>query len=335
MDVGDVVRVTGFARERFNLTTLNGSNSNNAPVTAITDCNRTESISPTDVTMPFSGPTAPERYEGMLVRFPQRLVIAEYFNYDQFGELVLGLPLDGETRPFTPTAVEEPGAAANARLTANSLRRITLDDGVSTSNPSTLRHPNGAAFSLTNGFRGGDTVQNTVGVLGFDFSLYRILPTAPADYTAVNPRPTVPEPVGGTLRAAAMNTLNFFITGDYPAGNPLDNKCGPAQQRRVPWTRRRPAGRVQAAAGQAARGGRRCRTPTSSASTRSRTRPGVDPLNDPAGGIVPGVNAIMGAGTYASIDTGTIGTDAIRVGLIYKPGERHAGRALQGADLGR
>ena len=26
-----------------------------------------------------------------------------------------------------------------------------------------------------------------------------------------------------------MNTLNFFITGDYPTGNPLDNKCGPAQ----------------------------------------------------------------------------------------------------------
>ena len=53
----------------------------------------------------------------MLVRFPQSLVIAEYFNYDQFGELVLALPLAGESRPFTPTAIEEPGAAANARMT--------------------------------------------------------------------------------------------------------------------------------------------------------------------------------------------------------------------------
>ena len=46
----------------------------------------------------------------MLVRFPQALVIAEYFNYERFGEIVLALPLDGETRPFTATAIDEPGA---------------------------------------------------------------------------------------------------------------------------------------------------------------------------------------------------------------------------------
>ena len=72
-------------------------------------------------------------------------------------------------------------------------------------------------------------MQNTVGVLGFDFSLYRIYPTGPADYTAVNPRPAAPAPVGGTLRVAAMNTLNFFLTLDYPTGDPRDNMCGPAQ----------------------------------------------------------------------------------------------------------
>ena len=26
-----------------------------------------------------------------------------------------------------------------------------------------------------------------------------------------------------------MNTLNFFVTLDYPTGDPLDNKCGPLQ----------------------------------------------------------------------------------------------------------
>jgi len=98
----------------------------------------------------------------MLVRFPQSLVISEYFNYDQFGELVLALPLDGESRPFSPTSIEEPGAAANARMTANTLRRITLDDTLGGSNPSVLRHPNGSPFSLPNGFRGGDRVQNAV-----------------------------------------------------------------------------------------------------------------------------------------------------------------------------
>jgi hypothetical protein len=34
---------------------------------------------------------------------------------------------------------------------------------------------------------------------------------------------------------------------------------------------------------------------------------------------VAGLNAMLGAGTYAYIDTGVIGTDAIRVGIIYKP----------------
>jgi len=24
-----------------------------------------------------------------------------------------------------------------------------------------------------------------------------------------------------------MNTLNYFLTADYPTGDPLDNKCGP------------------------------------------------------------------------------------------------------------
>ena len=53
-------------------------------------------------------PTDPERYEGMLVRFPQSLVISEYFNYDRFGEIVLAQPLVGESRPYTGTAIDEP-----------------------------------------------------------------------------------------------------------------------------------------------------------------------------------------------------------------------------------
>ena len=71
------------------------------------------------MTLPFASADYPERYEGMLVRFPQSLVISEYFNYDRFGEIVLAQPLAGETRPFSGTAIDEPGAAANARTAAN------------------------------------------------------------------------------------------------------------------------------------------------------------------------------------------------------------------------
>ena len=223
VSVGQVVRVTGYARERFNQTTLNGSNSNSSSVLAsnIVQCG-SGSAPVTDVYMPFTSADEPERFEGMLVRFPQPLVIAEYFNYDRFGEIVIALPLDDETRPFTGTAIDEPGAPANARTLANSLRRITLDDAVSAQNPVSLRHPNGDPFSLTNRFRGGDTVQNTVGVLGFDFNLYRIFPTGPADYVAANPRPAQPEDVGGRLKVVSMNTLNYFLDPMIRQVYPLD-----------------------------------------------------------------------------------------------------------------
>jgi len=316
---GQVVRITGYARERFNQTTINGSNSNTAAVPAanIINCG-TGSVAAADVMMPFTDSNYPERYEGMLVRFPQSLVIAEYFNYDRFGEIVLALPLDGETRPFTGTAIDEPGTPANARTLGNSLRRITLDDANSAQNPSVLRHPNGQPFSLENRFRGGDTVQNAVGVLGFDFSLYRIVPTGAADYTAANPRPAAPEPVGGSLRVAAMNTLNFFLTLDTTASDTGPGPCGGNQNldcrgadadQPSEFTRQRDKLLVALAGLDADIIGL----------NELENTPGVEPLADPTNGIVAGLNAMLGAGTYSYIDTGVIGTDAIRVGMIYKP----------------
>jgi len=311
--IGDLVTVTGFARERFNQTTINGSNTNTAAVPAgdIALCG-TASVTPTDVELPFADASTPERYEGMAVRCPQPLVISEYFNYDRFGELVLALPLDGEPRPFTGTALEQPGAAANARSLANSLRRITLDDAQSAQNPVRLRHPNGDAFSLTNRFRGGDTVQDTVGVLGFDFSLYRIFPTGPAKYTAANPRPATPEPVGGHLKVAAMNTLNFFVTldalDDDTTDVPGDNVCGGnanldcrgadlSQPQEFDRQRDKLLTALSGLDGDVI------------GLNELENTPGVEPLESITSGM-PG---------YDFVDTGTIGTDAIKVGLIYRP----------------
>ena len=136
VSAGQLVRVTGFARERFGQTALDGSDSNSAAVPAgnIVNC-RTGATTPTTVTMPFASPTSPEAFQGMSVRLPQALVISEYFNYDRFGELVLALPLPGEARLFTPTLLVEPAAPAQARAAAYNLRRITLDDGLGVQNP--------------------------------------------------------------------------------------------------------------------------------------------------------------------------------------------------------
>lgn len=319
VNAGDVVRVTASARERFNMTALNGSNDNAAAVPAgnIVNCG-SGTVAVTDVSMPFASTTFLERYEGMYVRFPQSLVISEYFNYDQFGEIVLALPLAGEPRPFSGTAIDEPGSAANARTLANSLRRITLDDGKGGSNPSFLRHPNGAAFALDNLFRGGDQVQNAIGVLSFDFNLYRIIPTAPANYTSVNPRPVAPEPVGGSLRVAAMNALNFFLTldttasdsGGGPCGGNANLDCRGADSSQPDEFPRQRTKLLAALAGLDA---------DVIGLNELENTPGVDPLGDPTNGIVAGLNAQFGPGTYSYINTGVIGTDAIRVGLIYRP----------------
>jgi uncharacterized protein len=306
---GQVVWVKGFARERFDQTTINGSDSNSSAVPAanIVNCG-TGSVTATDVTMPFTNADFLERFEGMLVRFPQDLVIAEYFNYERFGEMVIALPLDGEARPFTGTSIDEPGAPANARTLANSLRRITLDDGLGTQNPATLRHPNGATFDLTNRFRGGDTVANTIGVLGYDFGLYRIQPTGGADYTSVNPRPAAPEAVGGTIRVAAMNTLNFFVTldttandsGSGPCGGNANLDCrGADADQPLEFTRQRD----------------KLLTALSGLNSdiiglnELENTPNVEPLASITSGM-PG---------YDYINTGTIGTDAIKVGIIYRP----------------
>jgi predicted extracellular nuclease len=315
---GDVVRVTGFARERFNMTAINGANDNTAATTDIVACGTAAAPTPVDVTLPFASTTFAERYEGMRVRLPQALVIAEYFNYDQFGEIVLAKPLNDEDRPYTPTSVVEPGGPAIARAAANLLSRITLDDGIGASNPPSLRHPNGSPFSLTNRFRGGDTVANTVGVLSFDFSLYRIMPTAPATYTAVNPRPTAPDPVGGTIRAAAMNTLNFFLTldttasdsGSGPCGGNANLDCRGADSSQPDEFSRQRNKLLQALIGLDA---------DVIGLNEIENTPGVSPLGDPTNGIVAGLNAHFGPGTYDFIDTGVIGTDAIRVGMIYRP----------------
>ena len=318
-NVGDSVRVTGFARERFSITTLNGSNSDSSGVTDIEVCSTGNTLpGPTDLTLPFASATQAEQWEGMYVTFTQTLVIAEYFNYDRFGEIVLAKPIGAETRPFTPTSIEEPGSAAyTVRSATNLLSRITLDDTLGPQNPAILRHPNGSPFSLTNYFRGGDTVTNTIGVLTYEFTSYRIQPTAGATYNAVNPRPSAPADTAGRLTVAAQNTLNFFITADYPTGNINDNKCGPANNvecrgwdsdQATEFTRQRDKLLATLVGLDADVIGL----------NEIENSTGVDPLGDPTNGIVAGLNAILGAGTYAAIDTGTIGTDAIKVGLIYR-----------------
>jgi len=210
---GDVVTVTGQVWEQFGETRIRN-------VSALTfGDNDSSLVTATEVALPVSAIADFERWEGMLVTFPQDLYITEFFNYDRFGEMVLAT-----SRQYQGTHQAEPGAAANAVAAANALARITLDDTLNVQNPSSLRHPDGGAFALNHAFRGGDILQGVEGVLGFAFGRYRIHPTAGATYLPENQRPTTPDPIDGDLRVASFNVLNFFTTLDTTSGS---GPCGP------------------------------------------------------------------------------------------------------------
>jgi predicted extracellular nuclease len=296
VSVGDAVRVRGSVSEYYGLTEIGASQ--------IWVCSSGNSIAPTVLSLPVTSVDDFEAYEGMLVTFPQALIISEYFNFDRYGEIVLT-----SQRHLTPTAEFEPGVPSIQAAADFLLDKITLDDGRSVQNPDPAIHPNGSIFDLNNLFRGGDTVANVTGVMDYNFDLYRIQPTQGADYTPVNPRPTEPEVVGGTLKVVSMNTLNYFSTIDQGTSYWI---CGPAQNQECrgadtfdEFTRQRD--KIIAAI-----------------SVMNADVIGLleieNNINDEAvQNLVDGLNTALGAGTYDYIHTGVIGTDAIKVAMIYKP----------------
>lgn len=298
--VGDHVRVEGTVTEYV---TSSGASSmtelsnNTVAVCAVPAAMPTAA----EVTLPVASLSDFERYEGMLVTLPQNLAIVEFFNFDRFGEIVLATD-----RQYTPTAVVEPGPAAVALAATNALARITLDDGRSVQNPDPAIHPNGSIFDLTNTFRGGDLVQGATGVMDDTFGLYRIQPVQGANYTSVNPRTAVPDAVGGSLKVASFNVLNYFNGDGMGGGFPTSRGADDLNE----FTRQRD--KIIAAL---------VAIDADVVGLMEIENDGYDQFGAIAD-LVNGLNDATAPGTYAYIDPGVpvIGTDEIAVGLIYKPG---------------
>ncbi|MCP4427888.1 MAG: ExeM/NucH family extracellular endonuclease [Chloroflexi bacterium] len=279
--VGDVVQVTGTVAEYYGLTRL--SNISNVAVVS-----SGASVSPALVSLPVASVNDLEAYEGMSVKFEQALTISEYFNFDRYGEIVLTVD-----RPFQPTAIYAPNSPQAIALADENVRsRIMLDDGRGGSNPDPARHPNGATFDLTNRFRGGDQVQNVVGVMDYAFGNYKVQPTDGADYIPLNPRANPHDAVGGNLKVASFNVLNYFTTlGSRGAGDAEE------------FDRQRT--KIFAALAD---------IDADIVGLIEIENNGPVAISD----LVDGLNALVGAGTYAYIDTGVVGDDEIAVAFIYK-----------------
>jgi predicted extracellular nuclease len=138
---------------------------------------------------------------------------------------------------------------------------------------------------------------------------YRLRPaTGPIAFQTANPRPEGAPEVGGSLKVASFNVLNYFLTLDDggddcgPAGN--EQECRGAE---TAAEYQRQHVKLMAALD--------ALDADILGLIELENSEGVEPLT----AIVDGLNAINGAGTYAYIDTGNIGTDTIKVGIIYKP----------------
>ncbi|MGK7943145.1 MAG: ExeM/NucH family extracellular endonuclease [Microcystaceae cyanobacterium] len=317
VEVGDLVQVTGTVAEFSDLTEL----------TSVTDIQVISSDNPlpsvATVNFPVSGDIDLEAVEGMSVTIPDTLFVTEYFNLDRFGEIRLSSDgdgnapnTDGRLDQFTQfNAPDSTGFTQHQEDIAK--RQIVLDDGSTVQNPFTLIFGrNGNPISATNTIRGGDTVNNITAVMDERFGDYRLQTNQGVDFQEVNVRPDTPEDVGGSLTVTGFNVLNFFTTLDDGSGlgsgpNNLDPRGADNQEEFD----------------------RQLEKLVTTLTTLDADIVGLVEVENEFGGdqngdglyaidtLVNAINAEMGAGTYAYVDPGVdyVGSDAIAVGLIYKP----------------
>ncbi len=318
VSLGDRVRIHGNAGEFQGQTQISDT------IDGIAVCGSDATVPPTPVQLPFADAAEPERYEGMLVTLPQTLTVTEHFQLGRFGQVLLS----SDGRLAQPTNVVEPGDPAGELQAANDLNQILVDDALNNQNPDPIRFARGGQpLSAQNTLRGGDTATGIVGVMTYTWAgnsaspnAYRVRPVnalgGSVDFEVGNPRPAAPDPVGGDLRVASFNVLNYFNTfGDDcsggVSGEPME--CRGADG---PVELERQADKI-----------------VSALSGLDADVVGVIEIENDGYGpdsaiadLTDRLNAATAPGTYAFIDadagTGQVdalGADAIKVGLLYKP----------------
>ena len=306
--LGDKASVAGLIEERFGETRIVATSIN---VTGVGVVQATDLLLPVDETMINSDGQVIanfERYEGMLVALPQDMTVTDLFDLERFGEVSLAVNgrLQQRTNSNSPDVA---GQIAHQR--ANALRRITLDDGSSQQNILPARYLNpdaGSSPAFT--IRVGDRSSNLSGVIRYgrgsdDFGTeaYRLVPVSEPQFESVNVR-SAPPAVGGDIRVMSFNALNYFTTIDSG-----QNICGPNGNSGC-----RGADSVEEFNRQHAK------TVSTILAANAHIVGLMEVENNPIASlqsIVDGLNTVSGTNDWSFIDTGSIGTGAIRVALVY------------------
>jgi predicted extracellular nuclease len=231
--------------------------------------------------------------------------VSEYFNLARYGELVLNA--NNRARQFTDNNEPNVGGYA-AYLSQLESSRIILDDDNNIQNSNISGSTDEPYFwplpglSNTNFIRGGDQISNLTGIMHWSFAgqngtdAWRIRPVVNEFtyvFTSVNPRISSPENVGGSLKVASFNVLNYFTTLNERGAN------SPAELDRQ---REKIAAAI-------------CGLNADIVGLIEIENNGTVGINDLLNGS-NGINTLCGS-TYAALNTGVIGTDQIAVAFIY------------------
>jgi uncharacterized protein len=313
VSAGQALMVTGKVSE-FNVgATTNADTAEHTvtelgSITGIT-VTGTGSVPVTTVQFPLATQDTMERYEGMLVQLVGPLTVQQNYFLGRFGELTLGTG----GRLWTPTNVDRPGTAAAVALNTDNIRRsIVLDDG------STAQNVNPTPYlAPDNTVRAGDTVASITGVIDYglttsantDPGAYKIHPTQPLTFTRANPRTTMADDVGGNIRVGSANIENFFTTLDNgtnkcPPTNTADDCRGANDANEFTRQIQKVADELIGMNADAVALMELQNNGTVAAQT-----------------LVNFINARLGSSVYAVVPFASTGggTDAIQVGMIYKP----------------
>lgn len=218
---GDQVRVRGVVQEFNTMTELKR-------VEKVVLCAQNNPLEPASVTLPEAVDGDLEHYEGMLIRLATEMTVAQTYFLGRYGQMTLS----AGGRLYQPTNLFPPDSPEAKALAAENMRRLlVLDDGRDLSalgdNPNPVPYLGAPPPAV---IRAGDTVTNLVGVLdygridsapGAEAALdYRLQPTEPPVFTNSNARTPLPTAVGGTLKVASFNVLNYFNGDGHGGGFP-------------------------------------------------------------------------------------------------------------------
>jgi uncharacterized protein len=319
-EIGDLVYVDGIAGE--------GPTSAGQSVTQVTagdidTCTDTglDTELPAPAELPL--PVAPaerasvlEPLESMRVTHSE-LSIVEFFQLERFGEVRLS---SGGVLQ-NPTNVVDPrdDTAYDEIVAYNAANNIILDDGRTGQN---LTNAFGTAGRYPQPYivpgdtlRIGDQLRDHTLVLHYGFSNWRLQPidvdaiTEELRANRTRPRPAMPD-VGGSLTIASFNVLNYFNGDGYFVGDDPGTAAGfpTARGAVTPSEFERQTAKIVAAI----------------VAMDADVLGLIEIENDSgprqaAAALVDAINTHLGAEVYDYLDTGVVGTDAIKMAYIYKP----------------